>query len=663
MSVLRVAFPYLLFASLVLLVVIDRRSGGNEVRADGGAVLAAPSAAGGPRTGRDPICAMDVGDRLTAVHGGERWFFCSEKCRETFLAAPARYTAASCLVCRVDEERRTPVAAGSPALTWQGTTYLFCGPAHRDRFAADPAGYFVHSMWGLPPWLYAVSVALVLVLSFGLFEIVARRDRGGEPRPARIDLFQIPGLRRLLRHPATRPLGQLALAAVFVLIVLAGLYGDQLPSRNVAPLLTWTIWWGGLVVLILFAGKAWCYVCPWDAIAGWIEKVGLGRRRSGLSLGLSWPRRLRNIWLATGFFVFLTWLELGFGVTMNPRATAVVALGMLTLALVTVLVFERRAFCRYACLVGRVSGLYALFAAAEVRPVDPGRCRACATKDCYGGNERGEPCPTGLFPAALTENTYCINCLECVKTCPEANMTVRIRPWGGDLAGEGRPRKDEAYLALLMLSITGFHGLTMTAAWRDAREWIEDALHLPYVPAFTLGMAAIMLGPLLIYAALVKAAVLLSRTREVGYGKAFVRFAYCVLPIALFYHLAHNLEHLLMEGQKVIPILSNPFGFAPGERWSVLGITGTGPWNLFGTAAWSLPPLIDLPTLWLLQVLLVLVGHVYSLWIADRTARRLYPRRGDAFRSQLPMLAGMVLFSIFSLWLLKQPMEMRTSAM
>ncbi len=34
-----------------------------------------------------------------------------------------------------------------------------------------------------------------------------------------------------------------------------------------------------------------------------------------------------------------------------------------------------------------------------------------------------------------------------------------------------------------------------------------------------------------------------------------------------------------------------------------------------------------------------------------------------AFRSQLPMLVGMICFSVFSLWLLKQPMEMRTSAM
>jgi hypothetical protein len=157
--------------------------------------------------------------------------------------------------------------------------------------------------------------------------------------------------------------------------------------------------------------------------------------------------------------------------------------------------------------------------------------------------------------------------------------------------------------------------------------------------------------------------VWLSRARDVSFRRAFVRFAYSVLPIALFYHLAHNLEHLLMEGQKVVPLLSNPFGFAPGEVWSVLGFSGVGAWNLFGTADWRLAPLASLPTLWLVQVLLVLVGHVYSLWIADRTARRLYPEPGAAFRSQLPMLIGMVLFSVFSLWLLKQPMEMRTSAM
>jgi YHS domain-containing protein/ferredoxin len=645
---LRLAFPYLLLASIVLVIALDRR--GN--RADEG-----------PATGRDPVCQMDVGADIVATWEGERFYFCHERCRERFLADPAAWSRESCLVCRVEEERLVPVTPGSPELTWHETTYRFCGEEHRDQFARDPAGYFVHSMWGIPGWLYAVSVALVLVLSFGLFELVSRWTRGREPPPARVDLLRLPGLARLVRWPPFRTLCQLLVVGVFALVIVAGLYGDQLASRNVAPLLTWTLWWGGLVVLILFAGKAWCYVCPWDAIAGWVERLAFWRRRKGLGLGLRWPKAWRSIWPATAFFVGLTWLELGFGVTMSPRATAQLGLLMVLLALVSALMFERRAFCRYACLVGRVSGLYALFGAAEVRPADRGTCRSCSTRDCYRGNALGDPCPTGVFPGGLTESTYCISCMECVKSCPSGNMVVRARPWGADLAGEHHARKDEAYLALLMLSITAFHGLTMTRLWRDLLAWSESRLGLPYVPAFSLGMLLLMLGPVLVYALLVRATTALSRAPEVGYQRAFVRFAYSLLPIALFYHLAHNLEHLLMEGQKVVPLLSNPLGYAPGERWSLLGFQGSGPWDLLGTAGWTLPPLVGLNTLWFIQVVLVLVGHVFSLWIADRTARRLYPAPGAALRSQLPMLLGMVLFSIFSLWLLKQPMEMRTSAM
>ncbi|MFH1921601.1 MAG: hypothetical protein ABIP48_17185 [Planctomycetota bacterium] len=77
----------------------------------------------------------------------------------------------------------------------------------------------------------------------------------------------------------------------------------------------------------------------------------------------------------------------------------------------------------------------------------------------------------------------------------------------------------------------------------------------------------------------------------------------------------------------------------------------------------TIPPLVSLDVLWILQILLVLVGHVYSLWAAQRVSVNMFGNRQAAFRSQLPMLVGMISFSIFSLWLLKQPMEMRTSAM
>ncbi len=199
-----------------------------------------------------------------------------------------------------------------------------------------------------------------------------------------------------------------------------------------------------------------------------------------------------------------------------------------------------------------------------------------------------------------------------------------------------------------MLSLTGFHGLTMTAAWGRMVDGLQAALGVGEPVAFSLGMCAIMLGPISLYALLVAVSRWSARDRSRAYREHFLRYAYALLPIALFYHLAHNSEHLLMEGQKVVALASDPFGYE---------------WNLFGTAMWSPPPLVSMETLWGIQVLLVLVGHVYSLSAARQTASALFTDRSAATRSQVPMLFAMILFSLMSLWLLKQPMEMRVSWM
>jgi hypothetical protein len=73
--------------------------------------------------------------------------------------------------------------------------------------------------------------------------------------------------------------------------------------------------------------------------------------------------------------------------------------------------------------------------------------------------------------------------------------------------------------------------------------------------------------------------------------------------------------------------------------------------------------LVSLDVLWILQVVLVGTGHVYSLWAANKISRRLFADRAAAARGQWPMLIGMIAFSVFSLWLLRQPMDMRVSAM
>ncbi len=592
----------------------------------------------------DPVCNMEVGEKIESLFEGVSYYFCTERCRELFNENPERFLTETCLVCRA-EDTFTPVEEENGRdVTWQGKTYSFCSTEHRDAFRSDPAGYFMHTMWGIPNWLYYMSIALVLFISF----IIIERRVGKGPSP-RFDLFRFDKLRRLLKSSLTRFLLQALFVILFLLILGAGLFGNQMPSKNIAPLLTWTIWWGGLIWLVAYAGKAWCYVCPWDAISDWAEGLRFfGKKKKGLSLRLKWPRFMRNIWPATILFVGLTWVELGFQVTMIPRATAWLGLAMLGLTFVSIFLFDRKSFCRYGCLVGRISGLYALFAPVEMRARDNGACASCGTRSCFRGNEDGEACPTFEYLGTMDQNTYCTSCMECAKTCEKENVTFSLRPWGADLALHRRPRTDEAYLALMMLSLTGFHGLTMTPAWNEVVQWIESGLGLGEIFSFSIGMAGVMVAPVLLYALLVALSRAAAREATVGYRDYFIRYAYALLPIALFYHLAHNSEHLLMEGQKVVALFSDPFGIG---------------WNLFGTAEWTLEPLINLQTLWILQVFFVMIGHVYSLWTARRSAGALFRDDRAAFRSQVPMLAAMILFSIMSLWLLKQPMEMRTSAM
>lgn len=693
-----IAFPYVVFGAIMGMVVWSNLGEG----ASSSEPVSAPATARrGTARLDDVVCNMEVNEAwgIQSEYGGEVYHFCTKQCRAQFEADPRSFLTAACTVCQ------SPLAAGQVfEATYLGRPYSLCSADHRTQFKRDPASYFMHTMWGIPSWLYYASIAIVLVLSFGVFDWLGRRNRrtmegagtsreGGSPRARtgrshrggsavspgllglsavsgsaislpvlgtdpgggradRFDLLRIGWVGAALRSRFFRFVAQAIFVFLFAVTIAAGLFGNQNPALNIAPILTWTIWWALLIVLILFAGKAWCYVCPWDAISGWAEKLSFWKKSdTGLSLGLKWPRIIRNVALATILFVGLTWIELGFGVTMKPRVTAWLGIGMLGMALVSVMLFDRKSFCRYGCLVGRVSGLYAMFGGVEVRSRSAAVCKSCGTKECVKGSESAYGCPTFLYPGGLKANTYCIQCMECVQACPHDNMAVNLRPWGSDLATEGRPRTDEAYLALLMLAITGFHGLTMTPAWGELIEAIRGSAGMGRILGFSTGMALLMLGPIGIYGGLVAISMRWGRRdalKPLTYRDYFVRYAYALLPIALFYHIAHNLEHLLMEGPKVVAMASDPFGWG---------------WNLFGTAGWSIPPLISLEMLWIVQVLLVLIGHVYSLWVAQRTSMRLFGSARSAFRSQLPMLVGMICFSVFSLWLLKQPMEMRTSAM
>ena len=533
----------------------------------------------------------------------------------------------------------------------QGERCKFCGminctmPGHSGKVVHEVLSEpitMVHP--GIPLKMAVPGIVAVILLTHAFLALSRRRS---QPSSWRFDLLRFSGLKWLIKRPWFPMALQGISVLLFVLVIAAGIFGSQrlYPAVNIAPILTWTIWWALLIFMVLTGGSIFCAFCPWEGLSSLFTSLSLRSRKSKLGTGRRWPKLLANIYPAMIMFVLLTWIELGLGITKSPMKTALMGLVFAILAILVAMFFERRAFCRYLCLVGRVQGMYSLFAPIEVRSRSRDVCRTCEGHECYKGDALNVGCPTHLFPGTLSENTYCTMCSECVRSCPHDNMTIQLRPPAADLTGHKRFRVDEAIFAIVLLALTSFHGLTMTPLWIRFTNSLAATSGLSTNAVFTGLMLLMIAWPMLLLWGAAALARRMSGEHRVSTAKIFKAFAYSVLPIALFYHLAHNGMHLFMEAQHLLPVLSDPFGWG---------------WNLFGTAGKSYPPLLTLQSIWWLQLLLIVTGHVYSVIVSDRIALAVYKERSAGLRAMIPLLLTMILYSCFSIWLIAQPMEMRT---
>ena len=123
------------------------------------------------------------------------------------------------------------------------------------------------------------------------------------------------------------------------------------------------------------------------------------------------------------------------------------------------------------------------------------------------------------------------------------------------------------------------------------------------------------------------------------------RFAFTSVPIAIGYHVAHYLTFLLIQGQYIIPLLSDPFGFG---------------WNLFGTAGYRVDiALVGARFAWYAAVTAILIGHIAAVYLAHREAMQHSTCTPAALRSQVPLTALMVVYTFVSLSILAEPMVER----
>ena len=116
-----------------------------------------------------------------------------------------------------------------------------------------------------------------------------------------------------------------------------------------------------------------------------------------------------------------------------------------------------------------------------------------------------------------------------------------------------------------------------------------------------------------------------------------------LVPIALGYLIAHYLTYLLIDGQRILIAISDPFQKG---------------WDLFGTAFWTptgawLPPGL----VWTVQLAAVVGGHMLGAWGGHVVAAADAPRGITPLalrRRQLPLAIVMVGLTSLTLWSLGQ---------
>lgn len=504
------------------------------------------------------------------------------------------------------------------------------------------------SNWCLPSSTgiieYAVWEQLGVVLILLLIGYLFSRKLSGENHLAvvskrRVDLLGKGVLMRMVKSNYFSFAIKLPSALIFVFILITGFYGRKYTSM--AAGFTWLFWWTLLIYFVAFAGKIFCAVCPWDFFAnlfqfGWFYR--LKGRTAGLNL--TWPKLLKNVYPAVGFFIILTWLELGFDITRNSYFTAVLGLLMLVMAVVMALFFERRSFCRYACLVGRVSGLYAQVSPVEIRKMDADICKSCKTKECITGTDHSTACPTFEKPFLLTQNTYCTLCTECIRSCEKDNLSLFARPIGVDLENIKTSRRDESILAYVMLILTFFHGISMTQYWFNWTSFLKNVVGGGYEIAFTILMLTILFGA---YFSLRGYELLLSRfTKGANIG---VNLAYVFIPITLGYHLGHNSMHLFIELSYMVPIVNDPFGFG---------------WDVFGLSGYVPQPFINPDTLRYIQLSVVIVGFYYSVKVLRQRLVQLSSNLVSRRWMYYGYYSIIMLLAILAMWFIYQPMVMKS---
>jgi hypothetical protein len=475
----------------------------------------------------------------------------------------------------------------------------------------------------VPLWLYISGAGATVAVSFVVIGYFIRGAPGLRGYPT-FDLLQRKTGRRFVLS-VLRFLLKVASVAVFTLVVVAGLLGNQKPLENLAPTMVWVIWWVGLAYVSALVGNVWTVLNPWSAVFGWAEALYRQVRPGGrLSLGLDYPERL-GTWPGIALFLAFAWVELVYPSAAVPRslATLMVAYSLVTWA--GMAAYGKHQWLRHGEAFSVIFGLLARFAPTEVAVRDAEQCGTCSAESCGSDGE-------------------CGNCYECFENAEAGSRMLNLRPYAAGLLKAEWASPSLMVFVVLALATVTFDGFTATPFWLSVVNSVYPAFRVLGGQALAglqtlslLAFPAIFMGVYLAFSAgMAKASG--STVPAPDLARAFV---FSLVPIALAYHLAHYLSFLMIQGQFIIPLASDPMGRG---------------WDLLGTAEYKRNiGIVGARFAWISAVIAIVIGHIVAVYVAHVIALRTFPDERAARRSQYPMVVLMVGYTMLSLWIIAQP--------
>ena len=442
----------------------------------------------------------------------------------------------------------------------------------------------------IPAWLFAWGASIVLIVSFFALSVGWR-----EPRFERAHWRPLgAGLSRaLLGLPAQVLCGAIGVFLLGVAIY-AGLRGTEAPDRNFALTFLFVTAWLGFPLFSVLLGDVFRPFNPWRAVgrvAGGAFTAIAGQR----PVHLSYPRWLGR-WPAAVGLVAVVWLEIVYGVSggvsvgLSPHAAGVAALIYTAYTLTMMALFGTEQWCRNGEVFSVYFGMFSQLGSFSVKDGRLGRRRPLAAAASWA-----------TVPGSV------------------AVVVASIATTSFDGASEG------AFLNALEWTFERLSDvdLSLTAALR-LTDTIFIALCLAGVALIYLigvwGMSTVAGAPPL--------------------RKLWSGFAHTLIPIAFAYLVAHYFSLFVFQEQAQFTyLLSDPLG--------------TGTTNLFGTASSGIDfQLLSANAIWYVQVGALVVGHVIALTLAHDRATAYWGDYRQAARSQYWMLAVMIAFTCFGLYLL-----------